>query len=153
MARDSLWSVFESNNLIPWELYPHDFLISQPPLLGIQLLLHAFERKAHGQHILQNVLSALFDNHIYLVQTLLLLDAFTALLTLILFFVTMNSVQSPENSDWMRISIQAGKVGNGYIHTLARKKRKRTSKVCNKQSNLQGSKQSLRFIVRCLPQS
>lgn len=104
-GRGSLWSVFEGNNLIPWELYLHDLLIFQPPLLGIQLLLHAFERKAHGQHILQNVLSALFDNHFYLIQTLLPLDVFTAVLTLILFFVTMNSVQSPENSDWMRISI------------------------------------------------
>lgn len=131
----------------------HDLLISQPPLLGIQHLLHTFERKTHGQHILQNVLSAWCDNHIYLIQKPLPLDVFTAVLTLILSFVTMNSVQSPENSDWMRISVQAGKVGNGYSHTLARKKRKRIFKVCNKQSNLEGSKQSLRFNARCLPQS
>lgn len=78
--------------------------------------------------ILQNALSTLFDNHFYPLEELLLLDIFTAVLTLILSFVTNNSVQSPENSGWLRISVLAGKVGNRYIHTLARKNRKETSK-------------------------
>lgn len=51
---------------------------------------------------------------------------FTAVL-LIHSFVTMKSAQSSENSAWLRISIQAGKVNHRYFHILARKNRKESS--------------------------